>query len=165
MDNEDDLLSQFLAEMGDEDKRQKDAYNFYHSQMRITIEGAFGWLTQVWGMLRKQMPKEYTLKKIMAVVSCLCRLHNFLIDDKDDSEPVLFTEEDEWSLAVNGAAPMVVRNGIHLPGQLVDAGHHQDDDPHRSRRERGGDPPALPRAQLLAKVVERNLRRPTNRRR
>ena len=40
------------------------------SQLRITIEGAFGWLTQVWGMVRKQIPKAYTLKKIMAVVSC-----------------------------------------------------------------------------------------------
>ena len=153
------------GEAGNEEKRQKDAYNFYHSQLRITIEGAFGWLTQIWGMLRKQMPRKYTLRKIMAVVSCLCRLHNFLIDDKDDLAPVSVTEEDEWSLAVSGAAPLVVRNGIRLPVQLVDAGHHHEDDPHRSRRDRGVDPSALPRVKLLAEVVERNLRRPPNLRR
>ena len=50
---------------------------FYHSCLRIAIEGIFTWLTQVYGMLQKQMPKKYFIKKIMAVVSCLCHLHNF----------------------------------------------------------------------------------------
>jgi len=32
---------------------EKDSYNFYHSQLRITVEGAFGLFTQRWGFLRK----------------------------------------------------------------------------------------------------------------
>ena len=115
-------------------------------------------------MLRKQIPKEYTLKKVTAVVSCLCRLHNFLINDKNDSAPVPFTKEEEWILVTNGAALMVACNGIHLPVQLVDAGHRHDGDPHRSSRERGGDLPALPHAKLLGEVVERNFWWPPNRR-
>ena len=155
------------------DEIRKDGYNFYHSQLRITIEGAFAWLTQVWGMLRKQMPKKYSIKKIMAIVSCLCRLHNFLIDDKKDHSPVPSSEEDEWNLTVSGAVPLERNhNGIMLPLQLMDAGHHHNDDPLRLRRERRRDQPTLPRAemlrtveslprsQLLAAVEENNLRRP-----
>ena len=118
------------------DEIHKDGYNFYHSQLRITIEGAFAWLTQVWGMLRKQMPKNYSIKKIVAIVSCLCRLHNFLIDDKEDHSPVPSSEEDEWNLAVSGAVPLERNhNGIMLPLQLMDAGHHHNDDLLRLRRE------------------------------
>ena len=154
----------------------KDAYNFYHSQLRITIEGAFAWLTQIWGMLRAQMPKNYSIKKIMAVVSCLCRLHNFLIDDKDDAAPVPSSAEDEWNLAVNGAVPLQRRDGMQLPLQLMDGGHHHNDDPLRSRREQRRDLPTLPRgqmlttvatlprSQLLAAVEANNLRRPGRRR-
>ena len=66
---------------------EKDAYNFYHSQLRITIEGAFGLLTQRWGFLRKQAPQQYTTKKTMAAVSCMCRIHNFLIEAGEDNAP------------------------------------------------------------------------------
>ena len=34
----------------------KDAYNFYHSQLRINIECAFGMLVHRWGVLRKPLP-------------------------------------------------------------------------------------------------------------
>ena len=33
--------------IGDKEKRQKDAYIFYHSQLRVMIKGALGWLIQV----------------------------------------------------------------------------------------------------------------------
>ena len=49
----------------------RDHYNFYHSQLRITIKGAFGLLTQRWCMLHKQMPKNYSIQKIMSCVSCV----------------------------------------------------------------------------------------------
>ena len=29
--------------------KEKDAYNFYHSQIRITVEGSFGILVKRWG--------------------------------------------------------------------------------------------------------------------
>ena len=56
--------------------------------------------------------REFTLSKIMAVVSCLCRLHNFLIDAEEDSVPRYHSEEDEWALAVGGAVPLDDRSGV-----------------------------------------------------
>ncbi|KAL7532194.1 hypothetical protein ACHAXR_006360, partial [Thalassiosira sp. AJA248-18] len=91
--------------------REKDAYNFYHSQLRITVEGTFGLLINRWGFLRKKAPQQYTVKKTMSAVSAMCRLHNFLIDAGDEKCPSSFTEEDEWSLAVNGAVPFALREG------------------------------------------------------
>ena len=105
----------------------QDHYNVYHSQLRITIEGAFGLLAQRWGMLRKQMPKNYSIQKIMSCVSCLCRLHNYLIQVEDGKAPKESHEEDNWNLAVSGPVPIGVRNGICLPLQLLDAGHHHDE--------------------------------------
>jgi len=42
----------------------KDVYNFYHSQVRINIECAFGILVQRWGILRKALSSNYTVKKL-----------------------------------------------------------------------------------------------------
>ena len=55
------------------------------------------------GNTAKADAENYSIKKIMAVVPCLCRLHNFLIDDKEDHPPVASSEEDKWDLAVSGA--------------------------------------------------------------
>ena len=147
----------------------RDSYNFYHSQLRITIECAFGWLTERWGMLRKKMPHEYSIQKIISVVSCLCRLHNFLIEIGDEEAPVELLEEDEWGMAVNGALPCAVRNGIRVPLQLMDAGHHEEEDLLRTRRirtetrHRGAatNSEILPREALLEQIREMNLRRPS----
>ena len=48
---------------------EKDAYNFYHSQLRITVEGAFGLLTKRFGFLRKIAPQQYTVEKTISTVS------------------------------------------------------------------------------------------------
>ena len=105
------------------------------------------------------MPQKFSIKKIMAVVSCLCRLHNFLIDAGEESVPRYHSEEDEWALAVGGAVPLGDRNGVsRLPLQLMDSGHHHDDDPLRSRRNRGGGE-ELPREKLYEKVKGLNRRR------
>ena len=99
-----------------------------------------------------------------------------MIDDKDDAAPVPSSVEDEWNLAVNGAVPLQRRDGMRLPLQLMDGGHHHNGDLLRSRRERRRDQPTLPRAQmlttvatlprsqLLAAVKENNLRHPGRRR-
>ena len=56
----------------------EDAYNFYLSQLRITIERAFGMLVHRWGILRR--PLSMSIVKVPALVTCLMRLHNFCID-------------------------------------------------------------------------------------
>jgi hypothetical protein len=61
-----------------------DAYNFYHSQLRIKIECSFGILVQRFGFLRKKAPQQHTMSKVMSIVSCLCRIHNWLINEKGE---------------------------------------------------------------------------------
>ena len=58
----------------------KDDYNFYHSQLRINIECAFGMLVHRWAILRSALSSKYSMKKIKELVRCLRSLHNFLID-------------------------------------------------------------------------------------
>jgi DDE superfamily endonuclease len=59
----------------------KDDFNFYHSQVRIKIECAFGMLVVRWGLLpHAALPASMGLKKTTALVLCLCRLHNYCID-------------------------------------------------------------------------------------
>ena len=72
---------------------RKDAYTFYHLQLRITFEGAFGVLVQRWGMLWKQISHEYSVEKIMDVISCLCRLNNYFVGIDEETVQRYATEE------------------------------------------------------------------------
>ena len=58
----------------------KDDFNFFHSQVRITIERAFGMLVQRFGLLRRAMSQHIPAKKKMAMywhvanyITILCR--------------------------------------------------------------------------------------------
>jgi len=61
----------------------KDAFNYFHSSLRINIECAFGMLVHHWGLLRKAIPMNITVKKTCSLVMCLCKLHNFCIVQSD----------------------------------------------------------------------------------
>ena len=158
----------------------RDSYNFFHSQLRITIECAFGILVSRWGLLRKPMPAKFTIKKIVSIVECLCRLHNFLINVKKENNVVpAHTAQDELNLALDGAIPMPFRqleelNGesIVLPDQILHGGHHFDDDPNQearrsctenSARAQSGGSVSLPREIMYNKVKDGDFRRPTAR--
>jgi hypothetical protein len=69
-----DLL--FMATM------HKDDYNYYQSQLRMTIECAFGMLVHRWSILRKPMPTGMHLGKVTELTMALCKLHNFCIDEE-----------------------------------------------------------------------------------
>ena len=57
------MATPFPNVAGNEDMKSKDNYNFYHSQLRIQIECAFGMLVQRFGLLRMAMPKKLSIKK------------------------------------------------------------------------------------------------------
>jgi hypothetical protein len=57
----------------------QEAFNFYHSQIRIHIERCFGIFVRRWGILWKAL--EYDLSFQFEIVHCLCRLHNYCIDN------------------------------------------------------------------------------------
>ena len=45
-----------------------DAYNFYHSQLRINIECAFGMLVNRWAILRTPIPMNVSIVKTTSLV-------------------------------------------------------------------------------------------------
>jgi hypothetical protein len=58
----------------------KDAYNFYHSQLHIQVECAFGMLLHQWTIPRSTIPVGISLKKTIAMV--IAKLHNYCLDEK-----------------------------------------------------------------------------------
>jgi hypothetical protein len=58
----------------------EDSYNFYQSQLRITIERSFGVLVHRWSILRG--PLTIPLFKVVPLVQTLCKLHNFCINER-----------------------------------------------------------------------------------
>ena len=118
---------------------RQDNYNFYHSQLQIKIECAFGILVQRFGYLRKKAAQRHPMTKVMAIVACMCRIHNWMIDRTVGPVTTFsipaYTDEDAFDMAVEGAVPMEERPGHHrrerFPNQLLDAGNHFDDDPSR----------------------------------
>ena len=90
------MVTPFKAAVG----KAKDAFNFYLSQLRITIECAFGMLVHRWGILRRAMPLNISLTKTVALVIALCKLHNFCIDENETIlQPVA---DDTIEIALNG---------------------------------------------------------------
>lgn len=137
---------------------EKDAYNFFQSQLRIKIECAFGILVNRWGILRKPIPFGITLAKTTALIQCLCRLHNFCIDAKEEILSPL-TAVDELQITSDGG---IRCDATGNPQQLMHAGHHYDDVTRVLRRhiQRHNANTVLPRDYLLQIIIREDLRRP-----
>jgi hypothetical protein len=65
--------------------KAQDSYNFYHSQLRVRIECAFGMLVRRFGLLRRQMHPRIPIYKVTAMVMAMCRIHNFCINERESS--------------------------------------------------------------------------------
>jgi hypothetical protein len=61
----------------------KDEFNFFHSQLQINIEQAFGMLVKRWGVLQKPLPCQMGPVKQMALIFALSQLHNYCLGDAD----------------------------------------------------------------------------------
>ena len=145
----------------------RDNYNFYHSQVRIRIECAFGMLTHRWEILRKALPMGISLKRSVALVVALAKLHNFCIDETVPS----MTAADDLQLSLDGGIPLERSNAarMQLPRQLMDGGDHFEDMDCLTRRQRERDTERdaarnhaglLPRERLCIQVQDGNLSRP-----
>ena len=143
----------------------KDAYNFFHSQLRIRVECCLGMFTARWGILRKDMPKRFTVKRSIAMVMALAKLHNFCINQSDEDVPEI-AANDEVNLELAGATPM--EGQVRLPIQLLNVGHHHDDDTRLTLRQRQYQNARqavnlgsmLPRDRMHEQVADANLTRP-----
>ena len=71
----------------------KDSYNFYHSQVRINIECSFGILTNRWRLLKSPLSSKISISRINALISCLCKLHNFCIDNGNARPPERYSHD------------------------------------------------------------------------
>ncbi|KAL7482050.1 hypothetical protein ACHAW6_007737 [Cyclotella cf. meneghiniana] len=118
----------------------EDAYNFYHSQVRITIERAFGIFVHRLGILRR--PLSVSMLKVPPLVMALMKLQSFCIDSNHGTTPSTF-HLDEHSIhrmaSFHGSAE-TTRNAtaVHLdsrgiPDELIDSGHHFRDLPCQKR--------------------------------
>ena len=71
----------------------KDSHNFYHSQVRINIECSFGILTNRWRLLKSPLSSKISISQINALISCLCKLHNFCIDNGNARPPERYSHD------------------------------------------------------------------------
>ena len=75
----------------------KDAYNYYQSQVRINIECAFGVTTNRWRLLISPLSANIPINRMNALLSCLCKIHNFCIDNSN-ATPLEQYENDVLTL-------------------------------------------------------------------
>ena len=139
----------------------RDHYNFYHSQLRIRVECAFGMLTQRWSILRAPLPVGISISKCVSLVNALAKLHNFCIDCFEEAPPR--NPVDHYTLVTNpsGFVNLEVQENsenVALPSQLMGGGHHWDDIDRTFRRNQNLE--TLPRQRLLEQVANSHLVRP-----
>ena len=161
------MATPFTNVSGDPNRVAEDSYNFYHSQLRIRVECAFGMLVQRWGILRMAMPRKLTIAKIVAMVNALAKLHNFCIDEADTVVPPIH-DRDHFFMMNNSHGYVGGNNNntsdeVTTPPDLAHGGEHFDEI-HRStlraQREKFRST-ILPRTELFNMITEGHWERPT----
>jgi hypothetical protein len=145
----------------------KDAYNYFHSNCRINIECAFGMLVHRWGILCKPMSTMLPIAKVTALVRCLCRLHNFCIDERLLGNAVAMPlvdkplDSDLANITLAGGASILTGTDQFNPDELLHGGEHFDDVSRTVRVSRKKNSETLPRETMCLLIEEYDLRRPT----
>ena len=150
----------------------KDAYNCYQSQVRINIECAFGVLTNRWRLLKSPLSANIPINRMNALLSCLCKIHIFCIDNGNATPPERY-EHDPLTLMdfVN------VNDGDGLrPIGLLGGGEHFADVPEGRRganrrslrlasrhlnNHNNHSNKTVPRNKMLQHVIARDIHRPS----
>lgn len=153
---------------GNEKEKSKDDYNFYHSQLRIRVECAFGMLVQRWGLLRMVMPKKLSLTRIVAIVNTLARLHNYCISEADrnngreDLETLpldlqYMMEDDCGYIEMTGT-----NHEVPVPIELINSGDQSPgiEDSEQRNHQRANPEHSLPRKKLHDIVRDSSYHRP-----
>ena len=149
----------------------KDAYNYYQSQVRINIECAFGVLTNRWRLLKSPLSANIPINRMNALLSCLCKIHNFCIDNGNATPPERY-EHDVLTLMdfinINDG------DGPHPIG-LLGGGEHFADVPEgrrganrhsqrlasrRMSNHNNNSNKTIPRNKMLQHVIVRDIHHP-----
>ena len=141
----------------------EDAYNFYLSQLRITIERAFGVFVHRWAILRA--PLLCPIAKVPPLVESLIRLHNFCIDQGERKNTDVLAK-NRTNISRNAGHSMInfvgedasVVEFDHMgrPTSLLGHGQHFIDAP----RNRRVVPERVPMNDMIERVRKLNLVRP-----
>ena len=163
------MATPFTNVSGDANCAAEDSYNFYHSQLRIRVECAFGMLVQRWGILRTAMPRNIRIQKITALVTALAKLHNFCISEADgvDGVPALLNRDTHYiTNNIHGHVGLgndnILQNTV-VPTDLMHLGEHFGDVTenilhyHREQNRKI----ELPRTKLFNMIVDGHWERPT----
>lgn len=101
----------------------KDDFNFYHSQLRITIERAFGMLVRRWGMLRYPLSSRMGVQKQIALSMALCSLHNYCTKETIEIDDAISNNNSNDFDEI----PVALDPETGIPNELLDACEHFDD--------------------------------------
>jgi hypothetical protein len=130
-------------------------------------------LVQRWGILRTAMPCNIRVKKIIAMVIALAKLHNFCIGESEVADvPPSLAGDDNYILNNENGFVQLEQSDEHsldVPTDLMDSGHHFDGIPrnimaqyrHRLSREgMVGGTTTLPRTTLHQFIANGHWERP-----
>ena len=97
-------------------------------------------LVQRWAMLRTPMPRNLPIRRIIATVVALAKLHNFCIDESNSLEnniPSSLASDDNDMLNNSKGYVGMMEDEAHgetaVPIDLMQPGHHFDDVPRNMR--------------------------------
>jgi hypothetical protein len=76
----------------------KDDFNFFHSQLRINIERAFGILVKKWAILQKPLSCKMSMEKQIALTMALCQLHNYCFGDNEEAPTTAQVSNDSTTI-------------------------------------------------------------------
>jgi hypothetical protein len=104
--------------------KRRDAFNYFHSSLRMHVEQAFGILVARFGILWR--PMGFALPVVPRILSACMRIHNFLIDQKvlpisETMEPPR-QSETEAAFAAWWRNAVVERDSASQQGRRTDLG-------------------------------------------
>ena len=70
----------------------EDNFNFFHSSSRISVECCFGEIDLCWGIFWREL--NYSLKTNVVIIDACMRLHNFIVERRDEDNELFATSED-----------------------------------------------------------------------
>ena len=140
-----------------EPNTKEDAFNFFLSSNRITVECAFGEISRRWGILWK--PLEGSLSRKVNVIDATLKLHNICVEYrlKNNTE---FTETEKLELQVASEDYSVetatLVRGLHAHDEQLQRTIGRPTNDEKSLRTWG----AIRRAELANKLWSDGFRRP-----
>ena len=100
-------------------RRERDNFNFFHSQLQINIECAFGQLVHQWPILHCPLSANFGVKKQIALVHALCSLHNFSKNQQYNNVNSMMQWEDVHFPIPDGNGGMILPLVTTIGTQIV----------------------------------------------